>query len=342
MLVMSGLSCKKELNVYSKQFLDTFDTAIGLTYHLDDYSKFTKAYDYTHERFTVLHQMFDIYNNYDGVNNVKTINDNAGVKSVEVSDELFDLITLSLEWHEKTNGKFNIAFGAVLKVWHNYRQMAQSEDENPAVPSIEKLEEAAKHTSIKDIVIDYEKKEIFLKDTNMSLDLGAIAKGYAAQLVADELEEMGHTNFAINAGGNIIVRGLPVARGNDYWIIGIQDPDREFLNDPGDGVIDRMKITESSSIVTSGIYQRYFISDGKIYHHIIDPDTLYPENYFKSVTVVHPDSTVSDVLSTMLMLMPLEEGLEYVESDDDVMAYWVLNDRSIVACKDMKKIIMEK
>jgi len=340
-VILSGTSCKKDIKVYSNQFLDTFDTPVSLTYHTDDFSEFSSAYEYAYERFKELHQMFDKYNNYDGVNNVKTINDNAGIKPVEVSQELYNLIKISIEWNEKTNGKFNIALGSVLRIWHRYREMADKNDENALVPSLEELQEAAKHTSIDNVIVNSKAKEIYLIDPKMSLDLGAIAKGYAAEIVANELEEKGHVNFAINAGGNIIVRGLPLARGNNYWIIGIQDPDKDFLDDPGDGVIDRIIIRNDSSIVTSGIYQRYYISGGIVYHHVIDPDTLFPENYFKSVTVTHPDSTVSDVISTMLMLMPLEEGLEYVENMDDVMAYWVLNDRSIVACKDMEKIIME-
>lgn len=340
-LIFSMLSCKQEIKVYSNQFLDTFDTAIGLTYHTDNSSEFNEAYEYTHKRFRELHRMFDIYNSYDGVINVKTINDNAGRNPVVVPEELYNLIILSLEWNENTNGKFNIAFGSVLKIWHSYRENADKEDDNASIPSIQELEEAVKHTSIDDIVIDSEKKEIYLKDTMLSLDLGAIAKGYAAELVANELVDLGHTNFAINAGGNIIVRGLPLARENDYWIIGIKDPDSEFLENPGNGVIDRIKIDKSSAIVTSGIYQRYFISGGRIYHHIIDPETLFPENYFKSVTVVHEDSSIADLLSTMLMLMPLDEGMAYVENNKDVMAYWVLNDRSIVASRDMEKIIIE-
>jgi len=340
-LIAGSTSCKKDVKVYSNQFLDTFDTAIGLTYHTDDSAIFSEAYEYAHKRFKELHQMFDIYNLYDGVNNVKTINDSAGINPVKVSEELYNLIEISLDWNMKTDGKFNIAFGSVLKIWHNYREIAEKGDKNALIPTLQELEQAAKHTSIDEIIINHVTKEIYLNDSEMSLDLGAIAKGYAAELVAQELEDRGHTNFAINAGGNIIVRGLPLARENNYWIIGIQDPDKEFIDDPGDGIIDKIKIEKSSAIVTSGIYQRYYTSGGKIYHHIIDPETLFPEYYFKSVTVVHPDSTVADVLSTLLMLMPLEEGLAYVENDEDVMAYWVLNDRSIVACKDMEKIIMK-
>lgn len=331
-------SCSNEIRIRADQFLDTFDTPVSVTMHTDSSDEFNSMYKYVHQRFRELHKEFDKYNSYEGVNNVRTINENAGIMPVIVSPKLFDMIEKSVIWYYETEGKFNIALGPVLEIWHDYRESSVGLGENPPVPEYEKLRKASAYTSIEDIILDSEKREVFLSVSGMKLDVGAIAKGFAAQIVADELSEMGYSDFAINAGGNIVVKGSPVARGNDKWIIGIQNPDTGLIPETENTIAEQIEV-KNTSIVTSGIYERFFESGGVIYHHVIDPDTLFPLSYFKSVTIVHPDSGISDIISTYLMLIPLDEGLEYIESKEDAMALWILNDNTIVTCSSMEKIL---
>lgn len=334
-------SCKSKTAVYSDQLMGSFDTVISIVAHQDSKAKFDEIFKYSKTRFEELHKLYDIYNLYPGVNNAKTINDNAGKSPVKVGKELIDVLNISIEWNKKTTGKFNIAFGSVLKIWHNYREMADPEDDKAQIPTLKELQEANKHTSINDLVVDTSKGEVFIKDAKMQIDLGAIAKGYATELVAYELKAKGYTNFAISAGGNVKTVGYPAARDAQNWTIGIQDPNKPTNTDPNDGLINKV-LVKDTSVVTSGWYQRYFKSNGKIYHHIIDPGTLFPPDYFQAVTVVYPDSGICDVLSTTLMILPPEESYAFIKTIPGANAFWILADGTIKVSEGMNDMLANK
>jgi thiamine biosynthesis lipoprotein len=153
----------------------------------------------------------------------------------------------------------------------------------------------------------------------MRLDVGAIAKGYAVQRAVGRVREAGLISGIINAGGNVAMIGAPLD-GRKTWNIGVQAPE------PGNAstLIDVLCLS-GGSVVTSGNYQRYYMSGGKAYHHIIDPDTLRPAENMKSVTIVHPDSTVADILSTAAFIMPTEEARELI-ARCGAEAIWVADD----------------
>lgn len=338
-VILFGLfSCNRTGSVesHTKQFIGTFDTVVSFTLHTENEEEFEEIYEYVQLRFNELHRLFDIYNTYEGLNNVKTINDNAGKNPVEVDPLVIDMLLISMEWYEISSGKFNIAIGRVADIWREYIADAENHGENPPVPSYDELSAAAQHISVKDIQIFPEKNEVYLADPEMKLDVGAVAKGYAVQVVHDELVGMGYDNFAVNAGGNILVKGIPLARGNDYWIIGIRDPKINGSGNP----IRKIAVTDTS-IVTSGWYERYYISEGKIYHHVVDPETLFPSSHFKSVTIKHPDSTVSDILSTVLMVMDIQEGMEFVETIEGAMALWVSDEGEVIKSEGLEEKIIE-
>ena len=150
--------------------------------------------------------------------------------------------------------------------------------------------------------------------------MGAVAKGYVADAIAEELKKLGMNSGLVNLGGNVAAIGNPPNK--TAWSIGIQNPDN---ND----IIDKVNINDLSA-VTSGNYQRYYIVDGKRYHHIIDPATLMPADRYKSVTVIHPNSTVADMLSTSLFILPYEDGVALAEQYN-AQAMWVNNDNTISA-----------
>ena len=205
------------------------------------------------------------------------------------------------------------------------------------LPDRAALEEAAKHCNIDDVIIDKENSTVFLKDPEMSLDLGAIAKGYAVEQSAKYLEEKQVQPMIISAGGDVRSIGKAQEKDRDYWVVGIQNPDQPDDNTSLRAVIS---IPEGYSVVTSGDYQRYFELDGVRYHHLIDPDTLMPGNKFRSVTVVCSDSALADYLSTVLFLSDYERGKAMAEEFGvDVM--WIDPEGKITMTEGFKARLQE-
>lgn len=327
-----------EYSKYSYEFLGTFNTVIQFMGYAKSESEFDKMAREGQARFEELNRLFDKYNDYAGVNNIKTINDQAGIKPVRVSKEIIDMLVLSKEWYEKTEGLFNVALGPVLSIWHDYREEGINDPDHAKLPPMELLIAADKKTDISKVIIDTRNNTVFLEETGMSLDVGGIAKGYATELVAQELASKGHDSFVINGGGNIRIVGIP-KNGYRTWRVGIQDPDQNAKL-PDSQTLD-MAFISDTSLVSSGDYERYYVVDDQRYHHIIDPRTLMPATYFRAVTVMTEDSRIADILSTTLYLMPYEDSRALAQSIPGVDAYWVLPDRSIRATDNMKKSLQK-
>ena len=288
----------------------------------EEFNNYVKTVD---EMLGYYHKLFDIYFEYSGVNNLKTVNRKAGKEPVAVDGELIDFLLYCKELYTLTKGKTNVMLGSVLSVWHGARETAREHGGVLNIadfPSTSSLSEANKHTSIDSLVIDKEKKTVYISDSEASIDVGAIAKGYAAAKVAQRLKDMGADSVALNAGGNIITIGLKPD--GSKWVMGITNPDKTAAN----SLICRVEIGETS-LVTSGDYERYFICNGVRYHHIIDPATLMPANYFASVSVFTADSGFADALSTALFCMPYEDGLALIESIGGIDVLWIYKDGSM-------------
>ena len=261
------------------------------------------------------HKLFDIYYDYSGVNNIRLINQKAGKEPVKVDPELIDFLSYCKELYTLTGGETNVMMGAVLKIWHNYREDADFDPREAEVPEIEHLRRAAEHTSIDSLVIDKEAGTVYISDPEASLDVGAIGKGYATEKLYQKLVLMGAEHVALNIGGNIRTIGLkPDGEG---WLTGLTNPDKSV-----GGFATKMLLDETAC-VTSGNYERYYVVDGIRYHHIIDPDTLMPAEYFSSVTILTEDSALADALSTALFCMSYEEGLALVKSIGVVDVIWI-------------------
>jgi len=321
---------------YSYEFLGTFDTVVQIMGYARNSDEFETMAEICQKRFVELNKLFDIYNDYDGINNIKTINDNAGIKPVEVQQEIIDLLMLAKDWYYKTNGKCNAALGSVLSIWHDYRERGINYPETAEIPPPDMLQEAAKYTDINKVIIDDDNNTVFLEDKNMRLDVGAIAKGFATELTTKELIEKGYTSFIISSGGNVRTVGKPLDGSRKKWGIGIQNPDGN-PNGPNDPSLDVLYINDKS-LVTSGDYQRYYEVNGKKYHHLIDPVTLMPANYYRAVSVVAEDSGIADFMSTTMFLTPYEEGLKLAESVG-VDVIWIMNDGTVKATENARKVM---
>ncbi len=322
---------------YSQSIFDTFDTLVRVVAYTETEEEFDAHFDTIQSRLRHLHRLYDIYNSYEGVNNVKTINDNAGISPVTVDQEIIDLILFSIEWSEKTGGKVNIALGPVLEIWHTYREEALFDPEAAELPPMELLVEASGYTDLDQVIVDSENRTVFLPDSGMSLDVGAVAKGYALELVALQVIEDGLESAIISAGGNIRMIGRPFDGERDRWGIGVQDPDASVVGG-NDNLLDIIYLGEGS-VDTSGDYQRFYIVDGELAHHIIDPDTLMPASHYRAVTVYAIGSGPADFMSTALFLLPFDESQALVESLDNFEALWVMPDGEVHTTEGMREVL---
>ena len=341
-LLISGCQAteKKEYTKYNETFYDTFDTLIQVVGYTESEEEFNSYAEKIHGRFEELHKLYDIYNDYEGINNIKTINDHAGIQPVKVEDEIIDLLVFSKEWYKKTGEKTNIAMGPVLKIWHDYREEGEYDPRNAKIPPLEMLKKAAQYTDLDKVVVDTQYNTVFLIDKEMSLDVGAAAKGYATEIVAKEIMTAGFTSGIISAGGNIRVLGKPLDGVRERWGVGIQDPDKMIVTEE-QNLLDTIFVNDAA-VVTSGDYQRYYIVEGKPIHHLIDPETLMPGNYYRAVTVLAEDSGLADFLSTTVFLMPYRESRTLVDSLEGVEAIWIMTDGKVEATEGLKKIMKSK
>lgn len=337
--ILSGCTDSKESEYtkYSASFFDTFDTITQIVGYTKTEEEFDNYVNQIHERMLELHKLYDKYKDYEGVNNIKTINDNAGIGPVKVEKEIIDLILFSKDLYENKSQETNIALGPVLKIWSQYRDLAEADPENATIPPMEDLIAANEHTDISKVIVNEVDSTVFLEDPKMSIDVGAVAKGYATELVAKEIEAAGFNSLIISAGGNIRTIGKPLDNLRERWGIGIQNPD-SFIDGSESNVLETVFINDGS-VVSSGDYQRFYMVGDKKVHHLIDPKTLMPGDYFRAVTIVTPDSGKADFYSTVAFLKPYEESRAFVESQDGLEALWVMKDGSVEATDGMKKIM---
>lgn len=317
---LTGCDTASKKNRYDAQFLVLFNTVTKIVGYAKTKEEFSEYSQMIYDELNIYHELYDIYNDYEGINNIKTINDNAGISPVKVDKKIIDLLLFGKQAYANSNGKVNIAFGAVLKVWHKYREEGLDDPMAAKVPDMELLQEKNKHTDINKLVIDEENSTVYLDDAEMSLDVGAIAKGYATEQVCKYAYEHGFKNGMISVGGNVRTIGEKVGK-EKTWNVGIQNPDLE--SDEANLYILSLK---DNSLVTSGDYERYYTVDGVRYHHIIDPKTLMPAAYFTSVSIICKDSGMADELSTGIFNMTYDEGSKLIESLPDAEALWVFKD----------------
>lgn len=254
------------------------------------------------------HQLTDRFNEYENLINIYTINNTSN--QLEIDPKLYNIIDYSLNWAELSSGLFDIGLGNVIDVWKDFINKKRE------LPNLEELTKLTK-------------KEIKLIPPNKiiggsNIDLGGVAKGYVVDVIANYLKEQKINDFIINAGGQVFVG----KRNKDYKI-GIKNPDEmgSLLVIKGQNI----------NVATSGGYERFLEYEGIRYHHIIDPNTLFPSDYMQSVSVISKEGRLSDVLSTLLFVMPIDEGLKLVAKLDDVEAIWYDNDLEIIKSSGFNK-----
>ncbi|MDA3941401.1 MAG: FAD:protein FMN transferase [Spirochaetia bacterium] len=252
------------------------------------------------------------------------INSNAGVNPVRVSEDTYFVIEEGIKYANLADSKFDITIGPLVNLWG-------IGTENQNVPDAKRIESVLPLIGSQYISLNKNDKTVFLQNKNMSIDLGGIAKGYAADILKDFLLEKGFTKGIINLGGNVLTFG---EKNNKIpWKIGIQNP-----VDSRGQYIGTIEISESS-VVTSGIYERFFEKDNKRYHHILDPDSGYPvENELLSITIVAHTGIIADAYSTVAFSAGLVKGMDLLESTEKLEGIFITKDKKIFISSGLKDL----
>ena len=346
-LIFSCFNNKEK--VYTETVDGLFDTVHVISGYDKSEQEFKKKVKFYQEEMEKLHKLYTSYEDFQGINNISTINENAGIKPVKVDRNIIDLLKDTLERNKEISDKVNIAAGNVIDLWDK----AKTEGKLPEQSELEKMQKCAK---TENIVIDEQNSTVFIKERCTKLNLGAVAKGYAVEQVTKKMEKAGMTSFIISAGGNVKVVGkrkiskkeseiTDLKSCKNQFCIGIalplyNDNNIDKSNPYNNGKNDYLaKIaTENMSIVTTGNYQRYFVMDNKVYGHVINLETLKPEDSFASVSVITEDSGLADFMSTTLFLLSYEEGKALIEKmgkKEKIDVIWAMKNGDVISSEGL-------
>lgn len=324
--LLSG--CEKAKTYTSTDYAAGFDTVYSYTETTTSEDAFQQHFEESRDLFSKFNDLFDIYHKYSDYVSLMEVNENAGKKAVKVNSSTIDLLNEAKRFYELSDGEFDITMGAVLSVWHTYREAGITQNENGEggkVPTEQELQAVSGCRGWDKIEIDEEESTVYINDPCVSLDVGGIAKGFSAEKIAEQLEAENVTSAIVNAGRNI--RTIGAKTNNADWRVGIANP---IDSTDANGILT-LSFHGTSSFVTSGDYERYYTGiDGKTYCHIIDPETLYPADFYHSVTIITKDSTAADALSTTLFTMTIEDGKKVLqqyetESGNSAEAVWIMD-----------------
>lgn len=265
----------------------------------------------------LLHLHKNRFSANDADSELMAINLQAGKKAVRVHPELFELITLGKKHSIATNSHLNIAIGPLVQTWRIGFSDAK-------LPSKEEIQTLLQITNPEDIILDDSKQEVYLSKVGMRIDLGALAKGYIADKLKQFLVEQGVQSGIIDLGGNILTIGENPTFQRP-WRIGIQNP----LLDRGEHVA--VIAVSDASVVTSGIYERQLVVDGKTYHHIFDRTSGYPmETEVASITIVAEKSVDCEIWTTRLFGKNPYDIIEEIEQQPGLEAFVITKNQKMM------------
>ncbi|MEO5357598.1 MAG: FAD:protein FMN transferase [Nitrospirae bacterium YQR-1] len=249
---------------------------------------------------------------------VSLINKNAGIKPVKVSEDTFELVQKSVETAVLTEGAFDVTIGPVMVLWDFAKAIK---------PDEEAIKKQLPLVDYRNIVLDAGQSTVMLKQKKMLLDLGGIAKGYTADKVVEVLKGAGINSGIAAMAGDIKTFGTKPD--GTAWFVGVKKPRAA----PGDlkGILK----LKDQAVSTSGDYERFFVSNGQRYHHILNPETGYPAPEFQSVTIVNPEGVTTDSLSTAVFVMGKKKGLEFVKKHN-LKAFLIYSDNTTYITDNLK------
>ncbi|RJQ50330.1 MAG: FAD:protein FMN transferase [Nitrospiraceae bacterium] len=302
-LLFPGCSRPDRMFKESRVLMDTF-CAITVVSQSEE-----KAKEAIEAGFAEIKKLDKYLNNFSPDSEISSISKSAGIKPVRVSKETLDIIQKTIGVSDMTAGAFDPTIAPVLKLWKFSGRPA-----NPSIPSADAIDKARKLVDYKKIKTDGAASEIYLQEKGMELDLGGIAKGYAADKAVEVIKAKGIKAALVAIAGDI--RGYGLSATGTPWKVGIQDPRPENPDSekPWEDIFASVHLKDSA-ISTAGDYQRFFMKDGKRYHHIIDPKTGCPsESGLISVSVIAPHGYIADGIDTAVLVLGAEKGLKLLES----------------------------
>jgi len=294
-------------------------TELRLSVWTADPSGAASAFDAINQEFRRLE---DLMSNWRSGSDIQKLNAAAGEHPVPVAPELRELFRTAHQVSDWTNGKFDVTFGVMSGLW---KFDFQNEDETIPIPS--EVARRRKLIDYRDLKVDEQKGTAFLVREGMVANLGGIGKGYAVDRARNILRAAGFRNFMIQFGGDMYVAGVP---GERPWRLGIQDP-----RGTDNRIFASMELSDST-FSTSGDYERFFIKDGRRYHHIIDPATGEPSIGCRSVTIITESATIADGLSTGVFIMGPEAGMALIEKLPDVEGVIVSSKNEVLVSSGLK------
>lgn len=320
-ILLTGCS-KREIKFSDIEYYQYFDTVINIqVWDTKSYSENSKLWEGAENIIQHIQRTFQRTEplKNEEPSELYLLNQSAGSgEAFRCSDDLYEVIKIGMEFARKTSGKFDPTIGPLVDLWDIH-----SVDESHPAPTDAQIKSLLPLTNYQLVQMNDEEKTVLLPKEGMIIDLGAIAKGFAADKLAEYFESQGIKHGVINLGGNIYALGNRYAIRDDgtyNWSIGIRDPKQDKYKPLG-----AVYLT-NSTVVTSGVYERYIIDPitDKMYHHILDPDTGYPaENDISSVTIITKSSTTADALSTSIFTLGIEDGLKFIENFDGVEAIFI-------------------
>jgi len=259
----------------------------------------------------------NLISSWDKESQTSQINRNAGVKAVIVDKELFDLIYRSKKISKLTDGAFDISFASMDRIW-------SFDGQEQMLPNSDLVAQASAKINWQNIILDKERRSVFLIKKGMKIGFGAIGKGYAANKAKALMSTIKDVKGGlVNASGDLIAWGFNNKSSN--WSIQIADPKDQSKS------IGWLSLNDMS-IVTSGDYERFFTTNGVRYAHIIDPKTGYPTTGIKSVSIICPDAELADALATSVFVLGATEGLQLINGLNQIECIIITdNDRLITS-----------
>lgn len=312
----------------SVTYSDYLYTIVSISIYVPDeqYQDLNEITEHIENILATYTMISDKYTEYDYLVNVWTINENPTTTHT-ISESLFNLIEYTLENQAAVVDYYNAAMHPVLELWHDAREKCSSNG-ICSVPTIENLQAANQYTDPSLIVLDRENLTITMGE-NMGLDLGGVSKGYVSQLIVEYLETQNIYGYLLNNGqSNISVGGSNPRTVDGSFTIAVTDPTDPYDLSGNHGYA-WVYLFDGDQLVTSGDYQKYYVVDGDIYHHIIDPTTLMPLAHSRSVSIITDNAALADLYSTAIFNMTIEEGKAFVNSIEGLDAIWYVDENTI-------------
>jgi len=286
-------SCSPNKDKMYKETRIALYTVVTVTIYSDSRQKANTAID---SAFKELDGLGRLLNFYSEDSEVSMINRYSGIKPVKVSKETLEVIDKALSISRSTDGAFDITIGAIVKLWDFEKQI---------LPDDKLIKEKLKLVGYKSVIVDKERSTVFLQKKGMQIDLGGIEKGYATDRAVNVLKQNGITAGIIAVGGE--VKPFGIKPDGEPWRVGIKNPNRKGKEDDVFAVVT----LTGKAISTSGGYEKFFIKDGKWYHHILNPATGYPAYECQSVSVIANDAP--DGFPTGIFVLGPQKGMQVLK-----------------------------